>query len=46
MLEVKSVHKSFGGLMAVNDCSLSVREGTVQEKPHSSISLQVSINLI
>lgn len=29
MLEVKSVHKSFGGLMAVNDCSLSVREGSI-----------------
>jgi branched-chain amino acid transport system ATP-binding protein len=29
MLEVKSVHKSFGGLMAVNDCSLNVREGSI-----------------
>ncbi|RLA82640.1 MAG: ABC transporter ATP-binding protein [Deltaproteobacteria bacterium] len=29
MLEVKNVTKSFGGLKAVDDCSLSVKEGTI-----------------
>jgi branched-chain amino acid transport system ATP-binding protein len=29
MLEVKEVDKSFGGLMAVRNCSLSVREGSI-----------------
>ena len=29
MLEVREVNKSFGGLMAVYDCSLEVREGSI-----------------
>ena len=29
MLEVQSVHKSFGGLAAVFDCSLNVQEGSI-----------------
>lgn len=29
MLEVKGVSKSYGRLMAINECSLSVREGTI-----------------
>jgi len=29
MLEVKGVHKSFGGLSAVNDCTLSVSENSI-----------------
>jgi branched-chain amino acid transport system ATP-binding protein len=29
MLEIQRVEKSFGGLKAVNDCSLKVREGTI-----------------
>ena len=29
MLEIKRVEKSFGGLKAVDDCSLEVRKGTI-----------------
>jgi branched-chain amino acid transport system ATP-binding protein len=29
MLEIKDVHKSFGGLKAVNGCSLEVRNGSI-----------------
>ena len=29
MLEVKNVNKSFGGVKAVNDCSLKVNEGSI-----------------
>ncbi|HDG98312.1 MAG TPA: ATP-binding cassette domain-containing protein, partial [Desulfobacterales bacterium] len=29
MLEVKEVSKSFGGLMAVFECSLEVKQGTI-----------------
>ena len=29
MLEVKQVSKSFGGVMAVFECSLEVKEGTI-----------------
>lgn len=29
MLEVKEVKKSFGGLMAVSDCSLKVQQGSI-----------------
>jgi branched-chain amino acid transport system ATP-binding protein len=29
MLEVKNVHKSFGGVKAVNDCSIRVNEGSI-----------------
>ena len=29
MLEVKNVKKSFGGLLAINHCSLKVREGSI-----------------
>ena len=29
MLEIQGVEKSFGGLKAVNDCSLEVREGSI-----------------
>ena len=29
MLEIQGVEKSFGGLKAVNDCSLGVREGSI-----------------
>jgi branched-chain amino acid transport system ATP-binding protein len=29
MLEVREINKSFGGLMAVYDCSLEVREGSI-----------------
>ena len=29
MLEVHNIHKSFGGLRAVNDCTLQVQEGSI-----------------
>ena len=29
MLEIQGIEKSFGGLKAVNDCSLEVREGSI-----------------
>ena len=29
MLEIQGVEKSFGGLKAVDDCSLEVREGSI-----------------
>jgi branched-chain amino acid transport system ATP-binding protein len=29
MLEIQRVEKSFGGLKAVNDCSLEVKEGSI-----------------
>jgi len=29
MLVVREVRKSFGGLLAVNDCTLAVKEGTI-----------------
>jgi branched-chain amino acid transport system ATP-binding protein len=29
MLEIQNVHKSFGGLRAVNDCTLQVQEGSI-----------------
>ena len=29
MLEIQNINKSFGGLKAVDDCSLEVKEGSI-----------------
>mgnify|MGYP005728103899 CR=1 FL=1 len=42
ILEIKNLSKYFGGLAAVSNCSLKVKQGTITDKSICSLSLFIS----